>query len=167
MHPIDPQTLSRIMGVAMSKRDELSEIAASIAETEGVELYWLELRQTPGRWLLQVMIDKAGGVTLDDCERVSRALEDPFDEAVDQGYELEVSSPGLDRPLRTEGHFHRVIGEAIRIKTYAPIAGQRNWTGTLQTVDSENVALATDQGELEVPLAQLADARVCPPFDPA
>lgn len=151
----------------MSKRDELSEIAAAIAETEGVELYWLEVRQTPGRWLLQVMIDKADGVTLDDCERVSRALEAPFDEAVDRGYELEVSSPGLDRPLRTEQHFHRVIGEAIRVKTYAPIAGQRNWTGTLQTVDDEVVALATDRGELEIPLDQLAEARVCPPFDPA
>lgn len=151
----------------MSKRDELSEIAAAIAQTEGVELYWLELRQTPGRWLLQVMIDKDGGVTLDDCERVSRALEDPFDEAVDRGYELEVSSPGLDRPLRTEQHFHRAIGEAIRVKTYAPIEGQRNWTGTLRTVDHEVVHLETPKRALEIPLAQLAEARVCPPFDPA
>lgn len=151
----------------MSKRDELSEIAAAIAETEGVELYWLELRQTPGRWLLQVMIDKAGGVTISDCERVSRALEDPFDEAIDRGYELEVSSPGLDRPLRTEGHFQRAIGEAIRVKTYAPIEGQRNWTGTLRTIENEAVQLDTDNGTLEIALAQLADARVCPPFDPA
>lgn len=151
----------------MSKRDELSEIAAAIAETEGVELYWLELRQTPGRWLLQVMIDKDGGVTLDDCERVSRALEGPFDDSIDRGYELEVSSPGLDRPLRTERHFHQAIGQAIRVKTYAPIEGQRNWTGTLQAVANEAVELETAHRALEIPLAQLAEARVCPPFDPA
>ena len=151
----------------MSKRDELSEIAAAVAETEGVELYWLELRQTPGRWLLQVMIDKADGVTLDDCERVSRALEAPFDEAIERGYELEVSSPGLDRPLRTEGHFQRAIGEAIRVKTYAPIEGQRNWTGTLRDVQNEAIRLDTTDGALEIALTQLAEARVRPPFDPA
>jgi ribosome maturation factor RimP len=149
----------------MAERDELMRIAEEIARDEGVELYWLEYKKTPGRWLLQVMIDKEGGVTLDDCARVSRALEGPFDERIPHSYLLEVSSPGLDRPLHTERHFRRVIGQRIWVKTYAPIQGQRAWEGRLLAVEAGVIRLETPQGPVEIPRNVLASARVSPDFD--
>jgi ribosome maturation factor RimP len=149
----------------MTQREELMRIAEEVARAEGVELYWLEYQQAPGRWRLMVMIEKEGGVTLGDCERVSRALEGPFDERIDHSYELEVSSPGLDRPLYTEKHFQRAIGQRVKVKTYAPIQGERVWSGVLVESRQGTVRLQTASGPLEIPLAQLAAARVSPEFD--
>lgn len=149
--------------MAMAKREELMQITEEVARHLGVELYWLNDRRAPGRWHLQVMIDKAGGVTLGDCERVSRALEDLYDERIEHSYELEVSSPGIDRPLHTERHFNRAVGEQIRVKTYGPIRGRRVWTGTLTGyAEGEQLRLDTPQGFVEIPTAQVADARVSP-----
>lgn len=150
--------------MTMTRREELSQIAREVAREQGVELYWLEYRAAPGRWQLVVMIDKEGGVTIDDCARVSRALEAPFDAVIDRGYDLEVSSPGIDRPLHTVEHLRRAIGERIRIKTYAPIEGRRVWHGTLFAVKNGTIALETPDGPLELPTSQLADARVSPEF---
>jgi ribosome maturation factor RimP len=148
-----------------TERDELVRIAEEVARSEGVELYWLEYRQTPGRWLLQVIIDKEGGVTLDDCARVSRALEGPFDERIDRSYVLEVSSPGMDRPLHTEDHFRRAVGRLIRVKTYAPVQGGRVWSGRLLACRDGVLQLETAKGILELPLDGLASARISPEYE--
>jgi len=145
----------------MTEREELTRIAEEVARAEGVELYWLDYKRTPGRWRLLVMIDKEGGVTLGDCERVSRALEGPFDERIPHSYELEVSSPGLDRPLYTEAHFHKALGQRVRVKTYGPIQGTRVLSGVLVEASQNSVKLETPAGLIEIPREKLAAARLC------
>jgi ribosome maturation factor RimP len=151
----------------MIEREELVRIAEEVARAEGVELYWLEYQKTPGRWRLRIMIDAEGGVTLNDCERVSRALEGPLDERIDHSYELEVSSPGLNRPLHTEEHFQSAVGQRVQVKTYAPIQGERVFSGVLLESLSGAIRLQTPKGLVEIPLSKLAAARVSPEFDPS
>lgn len=154
------------MGTSVrSERDELMRIAEEVARAAGVELYWLEYKRAPGRWLLQVYIDKGGGVTLEDCARVSRALEGPFDAHIPHSYLLEVSSPGLDRPLFTEKHFRGAVGERVRVKLYAPLGGQRVWEGELLGCHDGRIELGTPQGALEIPLEGVASARVSPEYE--
>lgn len=145
----------------MTEREELARIAEEVARAEGVELYWLDYKRTSGRWHLLVMIDKEGGVTLGDCERVSRALEGPFDERILHSYELEVSSPGLDRPLYTEAHFQKALGQRVRVKTYGPIQGTRVLSGVLVAASQNSVKLETPAGLIEIPREKLAGARLC------
>jgi len=153
------------MMAKMAERDELMRIAEEVARAAGVELYWLECRKAPGRWLLQVMIDKEGGVTLEDCARVSRALEGPFDERIPHSYLLEVSSPGLDRPLHTERHFRRAIGRRVWVRASTPVQGQRVWEGTLTAVEGGAIRLETPRGAIEIPLDAVSAAHVSPDFE--
>jgi ribosome maturation factor RimP len=102
---------------------------------------------------------------LDDCARVSRALEGPFDERIDRSYVLEVSSPGMDRPLHTEDHFRRAVGRLIRVKTYAPVQGGRVWSGRLLACRDGVLQLETAKGILELPLDGLASARISPEYE--
>ncbi len=148
-----------------SERERLVTIAEEVARAAGVELYWLEYKKAPGRWLLQVYIDKAGGVTLDDCARVSRALEEPFDAHIPHSYLLEVSSPGVDRPLFTEKHFQGAVGERVRVKLYGPLQGQRVWEGELLSCHDGLLELETPQGPVEIPLEGVASARVSPEYE--
>lgn len=147
------------------EREELVTIAEEVARAAGVELYWLEYKKTPGRWLLQVYIDKAGGVTPDDCARVSRALEEPFDARIPHSYLLEVSSPGMDRPLFTEKHFRQAVGERVRVQLYGPLHGRRVWEGELVSCHDGRIELDTLQGPLEIPLDGVASARVSPDYE--
>lgn len=149
---------------AKRERDQLVTIAEEVARAAGVELYWLEYKKAPGRWLLQVLIDKEGGVTLDDCARVSRALEGPFDAHIPHSYLLEVSSPGLDRPLFTERHFQGAVGERVCIQLYGPLHGQRVWEGELRSCRDGLLELVTPQGPVEIPLEDVASARVSPDY---
>ncbi|GBC76130.1 Ribosome maturation factor RimP [bacterium HR07] len=94
---------------------EIYREAERVARAHGVELYWLEVRAAGPRWQVVLYIDRAGGVTIDDCERVSRALEAPLDALIDHSYELEVSSPGIDRPLHTRAHYHKALGKPVEL----------------------------------------------------
>lgn len=143
----------------MNSKEELAEVAESVCKVEGVELYWLDYRQGGGGVLVRVYIDKAGGVTVDDCERVSRALEPWFDERIPRRYLLEVSSPGIERELHTEEHFRRAIGELIRVKVHCPLKGRRVVVGRLRRVDPEPI-LETDSGPVRVPWEELSQARI-------
>ncbi|MFQ6118031.1 MAG: ribosome maturation factor RimP [Candidatus Bipolaricaulia bacterium] len=89
----------------MNSREKLAQVAESVCAAEGVELYRLDYREGGRGALVRVYIDKEGGVTLDDCQRVSRALEPWFDERIPRRYLLEVSSPGIERELHTKEHF--------------------------------------------------------------
>ncbi|MFL5434230.1 MAG: Imm1 family immunity protein [Myxococcales bacterium] len=111
----------------MGRKEEILEkvrnIAAPLAAAEGLELVDVEFAGAGGHPTLRLYIDKAGGVSLDDCTHVSRALSAALDveDPIQGSYELEVSSPGLDRPLRTAEHFQRFAGENVRVKTYGPL----------------------------------------------
>jgi ribosome maturation factor RimP len=137
---------------------EITGLAEPILETMGFELVDVEYLCERGRWVLRLYIDKEKGVTLDDCARVSRELGDLMDarDLISHSYVLEVSSPGLNRPLRKERHFLRVVGKKIKVRACAPVNGRRNFTGTLIDfredtlfIDSNGERVALHRAEIE------------------
>lgn len=149
----------------MAQRENLVQIAENVAVAEGVELYWLKYQNAPNAQRLQVFIDKDGGVSLDDCERFSRALETLFEEEIHHPFELEVSSPGIERPLYTADHYRKAAGQNIRVKTFGPIEGNRIWDGKLLEAGEVSISLETSNGSQEIELEQIAQAQVSPDFD--
>ncbi|MBO4325803.1 MAG: ribosome maturation factor RimP [Clostridia bacterium] len=111
----------------------VAEIALPLVEGLGLELIDCEYKKEGGRRVLRIYIDKKGGVGLDDCEAVSRSVEPVLDseDFIDEAYTFEVSSPGLDRPLKTERDFARYEGEDVEVGLYAAIDGKKKFTGKL------------------------------------
>lgn len=133
----------------------------------GVELVDLEYRRESIGWVLRLYIDKEGGVTLEDCQRVSEQVGDLLDveDLISHGYRLEVSSPGLDRPLVQEKDFLRFTGERAKISTRDPISSRRNFRGRILGVSDHRVLIELDEGGIvEIPLEQIAKARLIPEF---
>ena len=127
----------------------------------GYELVDLEMS---GRGLMRVLLDKPAGITLEDCERVSRQLTRLF--AVEGvSYErLEVSSPGLDRPLKKEADFVRFCGEKVQLKLRMPLAGRKNFTGIIGEVQDGVLQLEVDGNLVQIELSNLDKARLVPTF---
>ncbi len=151
------------------KGKELQNHIASLIEpmlvNEGYELVEVEVAGTGPRTILRLFIDKTGGVSLDDCASVSEAVDaildvdDPFESS----YTLEVSSPGLDRPLRKPSDFERFVGRKVRIKTFGPLdsAGARKvFPGVLRGLESELVLVDVDGTLFKVPLEAIAKANL-------
>jgi len=147
--------------------ERVRQIAAPLAALEGLELVDVELGGAGGRQVLRLLIDKAGGVSLDDCSSVSRAVSAALDveDPVDGAYDLEVSSPGLDRPLRTPEHFEKFKGSKVRVKTYAPLEDRKTFVGTLKDFVEGQVVVDVDGREFRIPREQIAKANVEPVFD--
>ncbi|MBI5287149.1 MAG: ribosome maturation factor RimP [Deltaproteobacteria bacterium] len=123
----------------------------------------IEYRMDRGRWVVRFYIDKEGGVTLDDCSEVSGEVGAILDvkDIIPHSYDLEVSSPGLDRPLVKERDFLRHRGEKVRIKTKTAIDGRRNFSVILEDVKEGKVIVKDDQGKSwEIPLAEIEKARL-------
>lgn len=121
-----------------SVEESVRELAESLVAREGCELVDVEYGRETGGWALRIFIDKPGGVTLEDCERVSQGLgtalevEDP----IPHGYRLEVSSPGLDRPLKKNADFLAAMGQRVKVVLREPTEnGQRNITGSLVSAE--------------------------------
>jgi len=122
----------------MAKKDyeaRTEELLQPIVASFGVRVYDVEYVKEGSDWYLRAFIDKDGGVTIDDCENVSRALNLVLDEEdfIDEAYILEVSSPGLGRKLTKERHFLQSIGQEIDVKTYKPIDKQKEFVGILNS----------------------------------
>lgn len=113
--------------------ERVKQIAEPKAEELGLELIDCEYKKEGGRRVLRLYIDKKGGVGLDDCEAVSRSVEPVLDseDFIDEAYTFEVSSPGLDRPLKTDRDFLRYEGEDVEVGLYAAIDGKKKFTGKL------------------------------------
>ena len=124
------------------------ELAAPLVENEGLELVDIELRHEGSRGgrVLRLYLDKAGGPTVDDLSRVSRQLSELLDsrEVVAGTYTLEVSSPGINRPLKRPEHFARFIGKRVRIRTRDLIGGRRSFLGILQEVAGERITVTQE-----------------------
>ena len=122
-------------------------------------------RPTAGH-LLRIYIDHEDGIGLADCEKVSHQVsgvlevEDP----IRGGYVLEVSSPGLDRPLFEKAHFERFVGEVARIRLHAAVKGRSNFKGTILEVDGDDVVLEMDEERVRLPFAQISSARLVHQF---
>jgi len=132
---------------------EVKNLIEDIVEREGIELVDVVFRREPNGWVLRVFIDKPGGVSLDDCRFVSRQLSDILDvkDIIPHAYRLELTSPGVNRPLVKKSHFMGVIGGQVKIKTRSPIENRRNFKGTLIDYKEGSVCLEVDGKEHIIP----------------
>jgi ribosome maturation factor RimP len=131
-------------------------------EVEGVELVLLEEAGSRRNKILRLYIDHPQGVNLDLCARVSAAVGRALDEAdvVDGAYTLEVSSPGIERPLRKRSHFEAQIGKKVYVKTRLPVDGSKVWQGILLQVTNESVVVGEGEREVLIPLEATGDAHL-------
>ena len=145
-------------------RDQLIQLLQPVVERLGYELWELEY---VGRGLLRLYIDTLDvtrPITLEDCEKVSRQVSQTLDEAdpITGEYTLEVSSPGLDRVLRTRAHFERFAGEQVRIEMQVAVNGRKRFTGRLQQVGKEDLTLEMEGGRVSLPIEGIHKARLAP-----
>ena len=140
------KALERQVG-KMSRKEEYEQKAEAllspIVESNGFELVDVEYVKEAGNWYLRGYIDTPGGITVNDCETVSRAFSDRLDEDdfIEDSYIMEISSPGLDRPLKKEKDFARSIGKLVEIRTYRPIEKQKEFCGELTAYDNNSVTI--------------------------
>lgn len=141
----------------------LQQLLAPAITALGYELFAVE-RLAQGRYssILRVYIDGPDGITIDDCERVSYQVSGILDveDPIKGSYTLEVSSPGLDRPLFTLDHFLRFVGRKIHVKLTQPLDSRRHFTGMLQRVEGQNVILQTEDTEYNLPYPHIDKARL-------
>ena len=123
------------------------ELISPILEENHFELVDVEYVKEAGNWYLRGYIDKPGGITVNDCETVSRAFSDKLDEDdfIEDSYIMEISSPGLDRPLKKEKDFARSVGKLVEIRTYRPIEKQKEFCGVLTAYDSSSVTIQEEE----------------------
>jgi len=151
--------------------ERVREAAVRVAAGYGLDIFDVELRREGGRHVLRVVLDRPGpnlapedSVSLDDCARVSEELSailDVEDVVPADRYTLEVSSPGLDRPLRGRGDYERFAGRKAKIVMTAPVARQTAFSGRLQGVDGDDVLFESEGGKrVRLPLGQIARARL-------
>ena len=123
-----------------------------VLEEHHFELVDVEYVREVGVWYLRAYIDKEGGITVDDCEVVSRRFSDWLDQEdfIEDSYIMEVSSPGLGRPLKKDKDFERSLGEEVEIRLYKPRNKQKEFTGILKAYDKDTVTIETEDGTEEV-----------------
>ena len=138
-----------------------------VVEGMGYEVVDIEFRPHPTDGLLRIFIDKPGGIQLEDCEEVSKQVSGVLDveDPIPGQFNLEVSSPGLERPLRKQQDFIRFAGEKIKIKLSVPtLEGQRNFTGKLMGMQDEEVILQADNETHYFPLDSIDKAHIVPQY---
>ena len=134
----------------MSKKETYEAKATAMLEpicaANGVEIYDVEYVSEAGEWYLRAYIDKEGGVTINDCEAVSREFSDALDadDFIEDAYYLEVSSPGLGRALKKDSHLQKSIGMEVEIKTYKPIDKVKEFSGILKSFNDKEITVETD-----------------------
>lgn len=151
----------------MTKREEYESrterFLLPLLEQHQFELVDVEYVKEAGNWYLRAYIDKEGGITVDDCETISRALSDWLDQEdfIADSYTLEVSSPGLGRPLKKERDFERSLGEQVELRLYKPRDGQKEYAGILKGYDRDTVTVeAEDGGEMVFTRSEIALIRL-------
>ena len=145
----------------------MTQLVRSAVEALGYELVGVELLSGPkGGHLLRVYIDNEGGVGLADCEKASHQVSGVLDveEPIRGDYSLEVSSPGLDRPLFEKAHFEQFVGHVARVKLNVALEGRSNYKGTIVSVEGDDVVLQVDGKPVSLPYTQMASARLVPQF---
>lgn len=141
----------------------VQNIAQPIIENEGLELVDIEYKKEGQNWFLRIFIDREEeGVDLDDCTRISEKLSEALDELdpIPGAYILEVSSPGVERPLKKEKDFRKAIGKNVYITTYEPIDGQKVFEGVLRQFDGTVLMVGEEEKLFEIPFEKVAKARL-------
>ena len=143
--------------------DLTARLAEPLVNEQGCSLWDVEYVKEAGTWYLRAYIDKENGITVDDCEEVSRALSDLLDEEdfISENYILEVSSPGLDRPLKKEKDFARSIGKDVEVKLFKAINKEKEFVGILKAYDEDTVTLEMeDETEMQFKRSDIARIRL-------
>ncbi len=145
-------------------RNQLGELLAPVVAGLGYELWELEFAPRAGGGLLRLYIDSDVGISVDDCERVSRAVSATLDatDPIPGQYTLEVSSPGLDRVLRTQAHFERFAGERVKLEMMQPVDGRKRFSGRLIAAAGGEVTLELETGAITLPIDDIHKARLAP-----
>jgi ribosome maturation factor RimP len=139
----------------------IRELLDPILESRGLFLWEMDFGKVGPKWLLRIYIDREAGVTLEDCETVSRDLSAVLDveDFIPHEYTLEVSSPGLDRTLHTPEHFKRFVGSRVRVKTFLPISGEKVFHGELKGMEDSIVKVMLEGDKvMEIPLGDISKA---------
>ncbi len=146
--------------------DTVAQLALPYVQAAGCTLWDVEYIKEAGEWYLRVYIDKEGGVSIEDCEAVSRPLSDKLDEAdpIQGNYTFEVSSAGCDRVLRTAEHFAACMGQEAEIKLYRPRNGRKEFVGILQAYDDGNITIIQGEAPITFEKKEVALARLYPRF---
>lgn len=148
--------------------DTVTAMAEELAEPLQLEIVDVEFRREPNGRILRVFIDKPDGITLEDCQALSRALSRRLDETdpIADSYSLEVSSPGLDRPLKRPRDFERFAGHPVHVRTYGPLEGRRNFKGELLGLEDGAVVVRLEDGDATIPMDMIARARLIAQIEP-
>jgi len=148
----------------MSKEiiERVQSLVDPILSSVGMEMVEIQYRREARGWVLRLMIDKEGGVNLDDCALVSREVSRNLDveDLISTPYTLEVSSPGLNRPLKTERDYLKYRDHLIRVKTFSPVENRREFKGKLLGISNNQLEIQIDQGVYQIPLANVARANL-------
>lgn len=150
--------------------ERVRQLVEPLVAREGLELVDAEYLREGGRWVLRLFIDKPGGVSLDDCQDLSRQVDKLLDveDFIETHYSLEVSSPGIERPLRTPAHYERFAGRLAEVKTFAPIGEppRKNFKGRIVGVTADEVVtLEADGKRFDLPLEKIAKAHLVFDFE--
>jgi ribosome maturation factor RimP len=149
----------------MSKKrveEIVEELVNPVLVKNNFELIDIEYVKEGPNWYLRIYIDKPNGITIDDCQVVSEYLSDELDrvDPIEHSYILEVSSPGVDRPLKAERDFKKFVGRDIDVKLYAPIEGNKEFTGKLLGLEDGSVFIEVNGERMSIPKDRIASARL-------
>ena len=145
--------------------EQIEQVTGPVLQEHGAEPVDVQFVHEHGQWVLRFFLDKTGGITLDDCATISEHISRILDAAdvIKQRYSLEVSSPGINRPLKKESDYQRFVGERVDVTLYAPLNGRRHFKGTLQSISAGVVVVEeAPQQSFALPLADIAKARLDP-----
>ena len=147
----------------MSKiTDKVTALAKPIVEEEGCSLWDVEYVREAGSWYLRVFIDKEGGVSIDDCERISRRLDPILDEEdpIPDSYVFEVGSAGAERELKRPSDFEQFMGSQVEVRLYQPVKGSKTFVGTLDGYDNGKVTVTVGKETMAFEKAQTAQVKL-------
>lgn len=152
---VSPEEVKRVI-------EKVTAIAEPLLDAEGMELVDIEYRKEQMGWVLRLFIDKEQGITLDECTTISRELGNLLDvkDPVAHSYHLEISSPGLNRPLKKEKDFLRFKGKKVRIKTAHPIGDRKNFVGILSDYKDGTIYVSIDQELFAIPYKEVVRANL-------
>ncbi len=150
-----------------TRLEQLQTLLAPVIESLGYQCWGVEFISQGKHSLLRVFIDHANGIGVEDCEKVSKQVSAILDveDPIPYEYTLEVSSPGMDRPLFTLEQYEQYIGEQIKVKLRSAFEGRRNFNGSLQGIEDQQIVLRVDNQEYLLPIELIEKANIEPNFD--
>lgn len=148
------------------KTEQIQALLEPVVEAMGFELWGVRYFQGKQN-VLRLYIDAEAGVTVDDCAEVSHQVSGVLDveDPITSDYMLEISSPGMDRPLFKPAHWQRFVGEAVKVRLFAPVAGRRKFSAVIKAVEGDDIIVEVDDEDVRIPFTQIDRAHLVPVLD--